>query len=69
MRFSIFWAFNYTCILDGCGMLPTVPNPLVEHVGYEQGDALLNEIHAKNATVASSMPDHYALLKQMAHAR
>jgi len=65
LRFSVFRAFNYTCILDGNSRLPKAPSPLLEQIGYDLGNRKLDDLRAQHTTIAKSMPDHFALLQMM----
>ena len=65
LKLTLFRSFNYTCILDGCGALPDVPHPMLEHTGYDAGYAALDAIAADTAVRLEDMPDNHTWLSEM----
>lgn len=65
LKLSLFRAFNYTCILDGCDALPPVPHPMLEHLGYQEGFAALDAVADDTRRKLDAMPDNFAWLSRM----
>ena len=63
--FTIFRTFNYACILDGNDHLPKAPYPVLEHIGYDDGEKGLSEVAEQTKLLLKEMPSHYAALKQL----
>ncbi len=62
-NFTMFRAFNYTCILDGCNALPTKTYPTVELTGYDVAEGYFKEIREISKQVETRVPSHYEYLK------
>ena len=65
LKFTVFRAFSYTCILDGYDHLPKNPYPILEHVGYQKGEQILKDLDQRTKLLLEKMPTHFNYLSQM----
>jgi len=65
LQTDIFAASSYIQILDGYGATPKRPYPLLEQIGYEQGEIALREAKKNIEFMIKNMPDHYEYIKEL----
>ena len=56
VKHHLFHAFNYTCLLDGFGYLPTHVNPAQHYHGSDLGRKLLDQIAKQTEELSRTLP-------------
>ncbi|MEJ7728087.1 MAG: tryptophan halogenase family protein [Polyangiaceae bacterium] len=65
LKFAVFRARNYGCILAGMRRLPKSPYPLLEHLDPSVGQRELARIAAHTETLARALPDQFEYLTNL----
>lgn len=63
IQVDVFPASSYVAVLDGYGHIPKEPYPLLEQIGYEHGNKILDESQKRVEYFVNNMPDHYEYIK------
>lgn len=61
----VFRERSYACLLDGLGLLPEKPYPLLAHVGLQDADPVFREIRMRSEQLVRDLPAHRDYLKAM----